>query len=191
MDTIAGSTSSATWVGPTMCPLSLSLVERGKDFYWIYRLVANPGVAEGRHPAAHSGLGAWVGARVASPRCPILRPGGLSVSHHAGAGQGSHLAHRRVSTVTYAHLLHGGPNSLRAAEFRTGVISAATWRGQKVPGAPTHVLAAARSVGLLPAGAPPFGCHGWLPYKQRHDHTRFFSSMSSISRYCCTRAKLH
>src|SRR5271165_489370 len=31
--------------------------------------------AEGRRPAAHPGLGPWVGARVASPRCPILRPG--------------------------------------------------------------------------------------------------------------------
>src|SRR6516225_6672259 len=35
--------------------------------------------AEGRHPAARPGLGPWVGARVASPRCPILRPGSSSV----------------------------------------------------------------------------------------------------------------
>jgi hypothetical protein len=35
--------------------------------------------AEGRRPAAHPGLGTWVGARVASPRCPILRPGSSSV----------------------------------------------------------------------------------------------------------------
>src|SRR5258708_37528323 len=35
--------------------------------------------AEGRHPAARPGLGPWVGARVASPRCPILRPGASSV----------------------------------------------------------------------------------------------------------------
>src|SRR5580704_15336015 len=28
----------------------------------------------------------WVGAQVASPRCPILRPGLLSVSHSAVAG---------------------------------------------------------------------------------------------------------
>ena len=35
--------------------------------------------AEGRHPAAHPGLGPWVGARVASPRGPILRPGSSSV----------------------------------------------------------------------------------------------------------------
>ena len=34
--------------------------------------------AEGRHRAARPGLGAWVGARVASPRCPILRPGSPS-----------------------------------------------------------------------------------------------------------------
>jgi hypothetical protein len=33
----------------------------------------------GRPPAARSGLGPWVGARVASPRCPILRPGSLNV----------------------------------------------------------------------------------------------------------------
>src|SRR5512135_2154820 len=32
-------------------------------------------VAEGRLPAALPGLGPWAGARVASPRCPILRPG--------------------------------------------------------------------------------------------------------------------
>jgi hypothetical protein len=35
--------------------------------------------AEGRRPAAHPGLGTWVGARIASPRCPILRPGSSSV----------------------------------------------------------------------------------------------------------------
>src|SRR3954463_11956918 len=35
--------------------------------------------AEGRRPAARPGLGPWVGARVASPRCPILRPGSSSV----------------------------------------------------------------------------------------------------------------
>lgn len=35
--------------------------------------------AEGRPPAARPGLGPWVGARVASPRCPILRPGSSSV----------------------------------------------------------------------------------------------------------------
>src|SRR5271165_5690031 len=31
--------------------------------------------AGGRRPAARPGLGPWVGARGASPRCPILRPG--------------------------------------------------------------------------------------------------------------------
>src|SRR3954453_18835743 len=36
--------------------------------------------AEGRHRAARPGLGPWVGAQVASPRCPILRPGSCSVS---------------------------------------------------------------------------------------------------------------
>ena len=35
--------------------------------------------AEGRRRAARPGLGPWVGARVASPRCPILRPGSSSV----------------------------------------------------------------------------------------------------------------
>ena len=35
--------------------------------------------AEGRRPAARPGLGTWVGARVASPRCPILRPSSSSV----------------------------------------------------------------------------------------------------------------
>jgi hypothetical protein len=33
----------------------------------------------GRRRAAHPGLGAWDGARVASPRCPILRPGPSSI----------------------------------------------------------------------------------------------------------------
>jgi len=35
--------------------------------------------AEGRRPAARPGLGTWVGARVASLRCPILQPGSSSV----------------------------------------------------------------------------------------------------------------
>jgi hypothetical protein len=46
-----------------------------KNCDWIYRISANPGDTEGQRPAAHSGLGTWVGARVASPRCLILRPG--------------------------------------------------------------------------------------------------------------------
>src|SRR5208337_244882 len=50
---------------------------------WIYRFPAKPGNAEGRRPAAHPGLGTWIGARVASPRCPILRPGDLSLSASA------------------------------------------------------------------------------------------------------------
>jgi hypothetical protein len=43
--------------------------------------------AEGRHPAARPGLGPRVGARVASPRCPILRPGSCSVSGTTATGQ--------------------------------------------------------------------------------------------------------
>src|SRR3954454_6279914 len=43
--------------------------------------------AEGRHRAARTGLGTWVGARVASPRCPILRPGFLNVAQETGTGQ--------------------------------------------------------------------------------------------------------
>jgi hypothetical protein len=50
-----------------------------KDCGWIYRITAKPGNAEGRRPAAFPGPGTWVGARVASPRCPILRPGSSSV----------------------------------------------------------------------------------------------------------------
>jgi hypothetical protein len=47
--------------------------------------------AEGRHPAARPGLGAWVGGRVASPRRPILRPGpssvfGATTTRQFGAG---------------------------------------------------------------------------------------------------------
>src|SRR5262245_21106965 len=48
--------------------------------------------AEGRHRAAHPGLGPWVGARVASPRGPILRPGPLSVPR---ATSGEQFAPRR------------------------------------------------------------------------------------------------
>src|SRR6516165_9446358 len=48
--------------------------------------------AEGRHRAAHPGLGPWVGARVASPRCPILRPGPFSVPR---AAFGKQFAARR------------------------------------------------------------------------------------------------
>jgi hypothetical protein len=43
--------------------------------------------AERRHRAAHPGLGPWVGARVASPRCPILRPSSCSVSGTTDTGQ--------------------------------------------------------------------------------------------------------
>src|SRR5262245_3754309 len=49
---------------------------------------------EGRRPAAHPGLGAWVGARVASPRGAILRPG-CSSRHRVtapGHSQGIALA---------------------------------------------------------------------------------------------------
>src|ERR1700688_3721674 len=43
--------------------------------------------AEGRRPAAHPGLGTWVGARVASPRCPILRPGFSNLLRSTATGQ--------------------------------------------------------------------------------------------------------
>jgi hypothetical protein len=43
--------------------------------------------AEGRLPAARPGLGTWVGAQVASPRCPILRPSICSVSGTTATGQ--------------------------------------------------------------------------------------------------------
>jgi hypothetical protein len=43
--------------------------------------------AEGRHRAARPGLGPRVGAQVASPRCPILRPGPCSVSGTTATGQ--------------------------------------------------------------------------------------------------------
>jgi hypothetical protein len=55
--------------------VAVKLGTDGKNCDWIYRISANPGDAEGQRPAAHSGLGTWVGARVASPRCLILRPG--------------------------------------------------------------------------------------------------------------------
>ena len=50
--------------------LLANLVTENKDCEWIYRFRANPGWAVGRHRAAPAGLGPWVGARVASPRCP-------------------------------------------------------------------------------------------------------------------------
>src|SRR5271166_177959 len=43
--------------------------------------------AEGRHRAAHPGLGPWVGARVASPRGPILRPSPSSLLRSMANGQ--------------------------------------------------------------------------------------------------------
>jgi hypothetical protein len=66
------------------------LAKRASDFkncQWIYRILANPGDAEGRHRAAHPGLGPWVGARVASPRCPILGPSSSSVLQTSAARQ--------------------------------------------------------------------------------------------------------
>jgi hypothetical protein len=62
---------------PGICPLSvkrsLVTVDLKKS---IYRFRANP---EGENRAASCrppfGLGPWIGARVVSPRSPILRPG--------------------------------------------------------------------------------------------------------------------
>jgi hypothetical protein len=54
--------------------LLAKLVTENKDCEWIYRFRANPGWAVGRHRAAPAGLGPWVGARVASPRCPYPPP---------------------------------------------------------------------------------------------------------------------
>ena len=61
--------------------------------------------AEGRHRAARPGLGTWVGARVASPRCPILRPGPFSVLRAAAirqftVGSPSHEPGRKKSPGT-------------------------------------------------------------------------------------------
>jgi hypothetical protein len=54
--------------------------------------------AEGRHRAAHPGLGPWVGARVASPRCPILRPGPSSLLRAATHGQFTAVAPSNSAT---------------------------------------------------------------------------------------------
>jgi len=172
----SGSASSATRAGPRNSPRSPWFVEHDKDFQWIYRFLANPGDAEGRHPAAHSGLGAWVGARVASPRCPILRPGGLSVSHRAGARQ------RRSPWPRLAAVCRPSPIRLswgtreppQPAEFRAGVMSTTTRRARNGPGVLAQALAAEPSVGLLPGGAHAFGCHGSLPYKTLHDYICVF-----------------
>jgi hypothetical protein len=51
-------------------------------------LLPIPELQRGQHRAARSGLGAWVGARVASPRRHILRPGGASVSWRLGPAKG-------------------------------------------------------------------------------------------------------
>ena len=53
--------------------------------------------AEGRHRAARPGLGPWVGARVASPRCPILRPSSYSVSGTTATGQCRDWVSRRTT----------------------------------------------------------------------------------------------
>jgi len=79
----------------------------------------------------------------------------------------------------------------RPAEFRAGMVSATRCRGRSGPRFLGHAWAAEGLMDLLPRGGDPLGRHGCLPEKQRHDQTRSFSSRSSISRYCCTRATLH
>jgi hypothetical protein len=99
------------------------------------------------------------------------------------------LARRRVATVTrWGFLAAQAATSTGRLPRRRDV---GEHEGEDGTDVPADALAAERSVGLLPGGARPFVCPGCLPYKQRHDHTCFFSSRSSMSRYCRTRAKLH
>src|SRR5438067_9007594 len=55
--------------------------------------------AEGRHRAALPGLGPWVGARVASPRGPILRPGPSTLLRALALGQVTAGAPRSPGTA--------------------------------------------------------------------------------------------
>ena len=84
-----------------------------------------------------------------------------------------------------------GPERHHPAEFHTGVMWATNWRERNGLGFPAHAGAAERSVDLVPGGARAFGCHGCFPYISIYDYTCFFSSRTSMSRYCCTRARLH
>jgi hypothetical protein len=72
--------------------------------------------AEGRHRAARPGLGPWDGARVASPRCPILRPGSSSVlgttatrQFRAGSPAGKTGRGIRLGSRAWARRMSKGP----------------------------------------------------------------------------------
>ena len=83
------------------------------------------------------------------------------------------------------------PDRLHPAEFHTGVMWTSRWRERNGPGVQAHALAAERSVDLPPGGARPFGCHGCVMATSISNYSCLFSSRTSMSRYCRTRAKLH
>src|SRR4051794_8930474 len=86
-------------------------------------------VVEGRLPAALPGLGPWVGARVASPRCPILRPGPSSVPRSTAVVQ---FTTRSLAALGHAWLFSGPwpPPASWSARTRSPALSA----GQLVRG---------------------------------------------------------
>jgi hypothetical protein len=84
--------------------------------------------AEGRHRAAHPGLDPWVGAQVASPRCPILRPGSCSVSGprppgNAGTGSAARTTGQKTPPGTAGQDQERvpGPSPLGEWSTRCGV----------------------------------------------------------------------
>jgi hypothetical protein len=144
----------------------------------------------GRHRAARPGLGPWVGARVASPRCPILRSGNLSVAAGKLIGQFTFPgpgpdAGQRWSLAPACPWYCWCPRST-AWDVGCGAV-----RTNHPFGTLGHAAATRKSPGssrtepmLAPLGADRHpGARSAQP--------RFFSSRSSIARYSRTKGKPH
>jgi len=173
--------------------MSDRLPGRIKNCRWIYRIRANPGVGEGRHRAAHSGLGAWVGARVASPRGPILRPGHPSLSRRLGIRQ--RRAPRPRLTTAFPRSPRRGSCGTTAPPHVTalgpGVMSRTARPPRNGPRVPDRALAIEPPGDRLPGSAGAAGGPSRSWHTEPSDHRGFVSNRSSMSRYCRTNARLH
>src|SRR5262245_17583171 len=136
-----------------------------KNCQWICRFAANPGDAEGRRPAAHPGLGTWVGAQVASPRCPILRPGVLRVSGRAGIGQ---------MPSSWSGLDTGSGLAPAAPAVRPrGPVRPLGWSARALCGSGSLRRLSAEAADSAPAAEP---VRGFLPSRARSSRLRDGSS---------------
>jgi hypothetical protein len=127
-----------------------------------------------------------VGARVASPRCPILRPGDLSVAANTLIGQFPALGSGPTPGGCRRLLRPPVPVSVCVQPASRRHPRGVNWPLSAILG---QAAATRRLLGSLLGIGRPRAARGRSEFRARPTQPRFFSSSSSIARYSRTRGR--